>query len=222
MDSKEAIKPKIKKPITKTEKIVRKTLFSAIILIVMATSLSIFSGKIMDQIRESKKSRSILENTNKSIQTQIAELNTKSATARKYVTMWNEELTAGQKTRNGMSIERAREAINIAAERNRIDLTNMQFSSPIQIYGSLSRSNVKVFSSIITLSFGAMTDINVHHFIDDLEKNIEGFMLVQELSLRRTRKIDEEFIKSLEAGTFLPTLKADLKIRWYALESIEK
>ena len=69
------------------------------------------------------------------------------------------------------------------------------------------------------IKFSTITDIDVLNFLDNLEKNIGCFVLVQDMSLKRTKKINDDFIKTLNTGNIITAVDGEIRVRLYGLES---
>lgn len=213
---------KAKKP-KKSGKIAKLTStiisLSIILIILISSTFFIFQNFIKSRENLSLEINN-LRRKEQSLINQIADLESQSANAQRYITMWREEFTEAQKSKNGISIDLATELLkNISKNHNVTDL-QITFSSPAVLSGIFDRQSIRVSSTLITMRFNTITDINVLNFIQDIEKQIPNFMILTELKMTRTRKINEEYFDLLKRGNIVPTLKVELRIRWYGISSI--
>jgi len=163
-----------------------------------------------------------LKKHEKSLLNQISELEDQSATAQKFITMWREEFTDAQKSREGISINFATELLKKISKNHNISNLQINFSKPSELSGIFEKNSIEVSNTLISIKFDTITDINVLRFIEDIENQIPNFIILTSLNMTRTTKISEEYFESLKNGVTIPTLKAELNMRWYGISSINQ
>ena len=71
--------------------------------------------------------------------------------------------------------------------------------------------------SFIFESFNSITDINVFMFLDSLKENLGYFITVQDVNLKRIKKVDQELLDKISNGENVAAVEGDIKIRIYGL-----
>jgi len=162
----------------------------------------------------------VLEKQNSIITTQINDIINKSIAAKNYIKIWNEEFSEEQKNLKGINTTNIYAKILAIAKDSKLINVSLSFS-PLIITGGIfgEKENIKVFTTIATIKFSTITDIDVLNFLDNLKKDIGCFIIVQDISLTRTRKINDDFIKTLNSGNIITAVDSEIKIRLYGLEA---
>lgn len=203
----------------KAAKLLKNILLSILFLAILdvAAYLAV-RNFIRTKARYKKEVQTLLERK-RDLKNQISDLSNRKAIAGKYIKMWEKEFTAGQKEKIGVSIGYAKDFLIKLSKSHHISNMQITFSTPEQMGDVFARNNVAVSSTLINIHFDTVTDINVHQFIDDIERNISGFVFLEEMTLIRTKKIDDDYIELLRKNNIVPTLRANLQIRWYGIRS---
>jgi hypothetical protein len=201
----------------KASQLVSKIFISLGILI--ATGLVLFF--LLNEFISIQKSYSIalraLQRNQIIIRNQIRDLESQTVHAQKFITMGEEEFTDTQKSKAGLSINYATELLKRIGRNHNINNLQINFSSPVLLSGIFEKNSIKINSALITIKFDTITDINVLNFIDEIEKQLPNFTILTDLEMTRTTQISDQYFESLTKGVIIPTLKADVKIRWYAI-----
>jgi cell division protein FtsB len=163
-----------------------------------------------------------LNRHNNSLSDQISDLENKSVVAQKFIKKWKEELTDLQKSKDGISINKATQLLKDISKNHNINNLQINFSTPTTLEKNFKRKSIKVGNTLIDIKFDTISDINVLAFYDDIEKNIPNFIILESLEMVRTKKVNEEYFNNLRKGKVEPTLKASLKIRWYGISPINE
>lgn len=194
--------------------IVIKFIISLILLISSILIIKILSSNI-------KKTKVEIENLdakNKAIVIQTTSIVNKSIAAKKYIKLWNEDLNEKQKELSGISIETVQTQIDKIASNQNIILNSVAFSPTVITSGSFEKMSVVTYSTLVTIKFSTITDINAFKFLDDLKKNLDNFIIVTEINLKRTKKITPDFLKQLNSGLPLSAIDGEFKVRLYGIE----
>ena len=93
------------------------------------------------------------------------------------------------------------------------------FSPLILVDGSFGKQNINVLTTLLTVKFSTITDIDAFNFIESFEKEIDYFNIIQEFSLKRLKKVDENFLKTLNGGNIVSGVEGTFIVRLYGLEN---
>ncbi|MDD2840160.1 MAG: hypothetical protein PHY80_03465 [Rickettsiales bacterium] len=161
----------------------------------------------------------VLEKQNLVISTQINDIINKSIAAKNYIKIWNEELSKEQRALTGINTTNTYATILQIAKDSKLVNVSVSFSPLILTAGAFEKQNVKVFTTVAFIKFSTITDIDVLNFLDNLKRDVGCFIIVQDISLKRTRKINDDFIKTLNTGNIITAVDGEIRIRLYGLEA---
>lgn len=161
----------------------------------------------------------ILNKENGTIIVQINDIVSKSITAKNYIKIWNEDFTTEQKKLSGINIEKIKQKIAKLAKDSKMVNVSTTFSPLILIDGSFGKQNINVLTTLLTVRFSTITDIDLFNFIESFEKEIDYFNIIQEVSLKRLKKVDENFLKTLNNGNIVSGVEGTFIVRLYGLEN---
>lgn len=161
----------------------------------------------------------ILNKENETITTQINDIVSKSITAKNYIKIWNEEFTKEQKKLDGINTEEIKQKILKLAKDSKLINVSVNFSPLILIDGAFGKQNINILTTLLTIKFSTITDIDVFNFIDSFKKEINYFNIIQKISIKRLKKVDENFLKTLNGGNIVSGVDGTFVIRLYGLEN---
>lgn len=156
-----------------------------------------------------------IENT--SILEEIENIDKKSKIAENYIEIWENGFLPKQKELKGIDIEDLQNSIERLAKETRLDNLVINFSPVILAGRNLEKTNVKVYTTLASLRFNSITDINVFMFLDSLKENLGYFITVQDVNLKRIKRVDQELLDKISNGENVATVEGDIKIRIYGL-----
>ena len=201
----------------KINKLLTKVVFVAILFfflfIVFIINLKvILSGKAnaINKIEDLN-----IENT--SILAEIENIDKKSKIAENYIEIWENGFLPKQKELKGIDIEDLQNSIERLAKETRLDDLVINFSPVILAGRNLEKTNVKVYTTLASLRFNSITDINVFMFLDSLKENLGYFITVQDVNLKRIKRVDQELLDKISNGENVAAVEGDIKIRIYGL-----
>lgn len=90
-------------------------------------------------------------------------------------------------------------------------ISDVSFEQPQDIL------NIKVIKHKIYMSFDTISDENIFNFIQYIEQEITGFVMITSLKIYKIRDIDESIITQYEAGHLIPTVNAQIAFDLYQL-----
>ena len=156
-----------------------------------------------------------IENT--SILAEIENIDKKSKIAENYIEIWENGFLPKQKELKGIDIEDLQNSIERLAKETRLDNLVITFSPVILAGRNLEKTNVKVYTTLASLRFNSITDINVFMFLDSLKENLGYFITVQDVNLKRIKRVDQELLDKISNGENVAAVEGDIKIRIYGL-----
>lgn len=156
-----------------------------------------------------------IENT--SILAEIENIDKKSKIAENYIEIWENGFLPKQKELKGIDIEDLQNSIERLAKETRLDDLVINFSPVILAGRNLEKTNVKVYTTLASLRFNSITDINVFMFLDSLKENLGYFITVQDVNLKRIKRVDQELLDKISNGENVAAVEGDIKIRIYGL-----
>ena len=156
-----------------------------------------------------------IENT--SILAEIENIDKKSKIAENYIEIWENGFLPKQKELKGIDIEDLQNSIERLAKETRLDNLVINFSPVILAGRNLEKTNVKVYTTLASLRFNSITDINVFMFLDSLKENLGYFITVQDVNLKRIKRVDQELLDKISNGENVAAVEGDIKIRIYGL-----
>ena len=156
-----------------------------------------------------------MENT--SILAEIENIDKKSKIAENYIEIWENGFLPKQKELKGIDIEDLQNSIERLAKETRLDDLVINFSPVILAGRNLEKTNVKVYTTLASLRFNSITDINVFMFLDSLKENLGYFITVQDVNLKRIKRVDQELLDKISNGENVAAVEGDIKIRIYGL-----
>lgn len=189
---------------------------SCILLILLG--ILVYSAKILlDEKNKMQQEVDSLNNSNSSIVSQIRDIENKSIMAKNYIKIWETDYIPNQKLMNGINIQEVEDKIQkLATENNMVDVL-INLSPVILARGQFEKGTLKTYTTLVVIKFNAVTDISVFKFLDDLRDSIGYFITIQEFTMERTRKIDDEFLRTLANGNIATAVSGEIKIRLYGL-----
>jgi len=207
----------------KVSKLIKKIILLFILFGIFSSGLFYITKKIIKTRTSYINEINNLEKHYKTIKNKIIDLEEKSTIAMHHIKIWKNQLTPGQKEKKGISMDYAKTLLENLRIQNRIYTPlKINFTVPIAMKGIFDKQNIKVISTLMTIEFGAITDVDVYNFINSIEQEIAGYIVLEEVTLQRIKKVDKKYLESLKKGTKTPILKVKIKIRWYGIESTIK
>ena len=211
-----------KKPFNKINSLFINITIKFIIFLVLI-GLSILIIKVlMANISKSKKEIEDLNKKNINIIDQTTDIVNKSIAAKKYIVVWENELTKNQKMLTGISTQKIQSQIEAIAAQDKFRIRSITFSPVVIAGGSFRKTSITTYSTLVTIRFSTVTDINAFAFLNDLKEKLDNFAVITDVSLKRTKKITPNFLKKLNDGIVMTAIDGEFKIRLYGIEPKNK
>lgn len=181
-----------------------------IILIIIVSMLSKKRSILQSEIDSLKNASSI-------VQVQIRDIDNKAATAKNYIQVWEKDFIPYQKELKGINIDDVKKTVVEIANSNLFTNTVIEVSPVILAGQPLENASIRTYTTVVTVKFNAITDVNVYQFLDELKSNIGYFITIQEVTLKRVKRVDDDFLNTLSIGNIVTALEGEIKIRLYGL-----
>ncbi len=201
----------------KLKKLIIKISLVTFVFLIMVSVLGYNIRRLISE-RSNFQSKVIsLTKQNNDILKQIRDLDDKSKTAKKYIEIWENEYIPEQKKLKGVDIEEINNKIQELAKNN--DLSNVDINfSPVIIMGDrFERNNIAAYTTLVGIKFSAIADVSVFSFIDQLQKTVGYFTTIQDITLKRTGRVDDIYLTSLSDGESVSAVDGEINIRIYGL-----
>ncbi len=201
----------------KVNRLITKLAIASCILLILLGIFAYSAKILLDEKNKMQQEVDSLSNLNSSIVSQIRDIENKSTMAKNYIKIWETDYIPNQKLMNGINIQEVEDKIQkLAAENDMVNVL-VNLSPVILAGGQFEKETLKTYTTLVVIKFNAITDISVFKFLDDLRDNIGYFITIQELVMERTRKIDDEFLRTLANGNIATAVSGEVKIRLYGL-----
>ena len=201
----------------KVNKLIIRLIIVSFLLLVLLGVFAYSAKVLLDEKDKMQQEIDSVNNDNSVIISQIRDIEAKSTMAKNYIKIWNDNYIPNQKLMKGINVQDIESKIREIAEKNNLTNIVINLSPVILAGGQFERENVKAYTTLIVVKFDAITDINVFKFLDEFMDSIGYFITIQEIKMERTKKVSEEFLKSLANGNITTAISGEIKIRIYGI-----
>ena len=123
---------------------------------------------------------------NATVISEIENVEKKSKIAEDYIQIWNTDFLPKQKEFKGINIEELQASIEKLARETKLENLAINFSPVVLAGKDLSKQTIKVYTTLVSIRFTSITDINFFMFLDNLKgfcrgqfnKNYKGNKLI--------------------------------------------
>lgn len=154
---------------------------------------------------------------NATVISEIENVEKKSKIAEDYIKIWNTDFLPKQKEFKGINIEELQASIEKLARETKLENLAINFSPVVLAGKDLSKQTIKVYTTLVSIRFTSITDINFFMFLDNLKDEIGYFITIQDINLKRVGKVNQEMLDSLSIGNIVTNVEGDVKVRVYGL-----
>ena len=147
----------------------------------------------------------------------IENVEKKSKIAEDYIQIWNTDFLPKQKEFKGINIEELQASIEKLARETKLENLAINFSPVVLAGKDLSKQTIKVYTTLVSIRFTSITDINFFMFLDNLKDEIGYFITIQDINLKRVGKVNQEMLDALSIGNIVTNVEGDVKVRVYGL-----
>lgn len=154
---------------------------------------------------------------NATVVSEIENVEKKSKIAEDYIKIWNTDFLPEQKEFKGINIEELQASIEKLARETKLENLAINFSPVVLAGKDLSKQTIKVYTTLVSIRFTSITDINFFMFLDNLKDEIGYFITIQDINLKRVGKVNQEMLDALSIGNVVTNVEGDVKVRVYGL-----
>ena len=154
---------------------------------------------------------------NATVISEIENVEKKSKIAEDYIQIWNTDFLPKQKEFKGINIEDLQASIEKLARETKLENLAINFSPVVLAGKDLSKQTIKVYTTLVSIRFTSITDINFFMFLDNLKDEIGYFITIQDINLKRVGKVNQEMLDALSIGNVVTNVEGDVKVRVYGL-----
>lgn len=201
--------------IERTKKSMFIHIFIAILFISACSLTTIYLGK------SKEKNKLKIQEYNQELETvskNIKNIERRSKTLEKYVQLW-QKLPENNKNLNPISINEAKEKIQTALDNNLIFNADINISKPVKLSGIFNKDSVSVNSTAITIEYDAMLDGSIFDFIEEIEKELPGYVIIESIDFERMiKEITKRMLYDISKGNFVSIFKGEIKIYWFKID----
>ena len=201
----------------KIHKLFTKVTFVSIICFILFVIFIINIKVILDGKTNTLTRIQDLRIENMSIISEIENFNKKSKIAETYLQVWENDFLPKQKKLEGIDIESLQLGLEKLARETILNDLTINFSPVILAGRNLEKPTVKVYTTLVSIRFTSVTDVNVFMFLDRLKNELGYFITVQDINLKRVGKVNQEMLDALSNGDLVGNVEGDIKIRIYGL-----
>lgn len=154
---------------------------------------------------------------NATVVSEIENVEKKSKIAEDYIKIWNTDFLPKQKEFKGINIEELQASIEKLARETKLENLAINFSPVVLAGKDLSKQTIKVYTTLVSIRFTSITDINFFMFLDNLKDEIGYFITIQDINLKRVGKVNQDMLDALSIGNVVANVEGDVKVRVYGL-----
>lgn len=206
----------------KIHKLFTKVIIFSILFLIMFLLFAINLKVVLSGKANSINEIDDLKIENAAILEEIENADKKSKMAENYIEVWENSLLPKQRELKGINIEDLQLSIEKLANNTKLENLVINFSPVILAGKNLEKTNIKTYTTLASIRFTSITDINVFMFLDKLKEDLGYFITVQDLNLKRVKKVDKLLLDSINNGENVATVEGDIKIRIYGLGKEKK
>ncbi len=190
----------------------RLKIVTSILFVVSVIFIALFSYQLTNQGAEIS-----YKNDSQNLRNQVGEMKSKIILSDASIAEWNEKVRQKHEFREGIQVDFSKVLINKLEEKYRIKGMNITLSTPEARPDFADNKFVNIMFSNLTLVFLAYTDIDAYSFIEDLQKELPGYVQVKNISFVGINEINEEVLASLERGDKNDIVSIKVDLLWHDL-----
>ena len=150
------------------------------------------------------------------IQSQAAELQSKTSDIRKYKAIL-EKMSENKKSTAGIKMDDFNSKLNSLAATYRIFSPTIKVVLPENLKdGLFQRTTIDVFFTTVNLSFDALDDVMAISFVSDLISSLPGNIVVSNFEMRKAKDYTEQDFVEITSGKAKGNISGKLDFYWYA------
>ncbi len=185
---------------------------SAVLLLLIICCLSLFMMLYSDYQLDKKKYDK-LSSQNSVLMSQINYFHKHHQQIEQKIKIWK-EISSTPEFQKGLIPSQAaytfKQLQKIYMLRNvRTNLSMPEYTKDLDL-----RNDARLMSSVISFSFECINDKYVYKILDDIKRNLPGYIQITYLSITKISDIDKDHLSRISAGHNPSTIKADIIFNW--------
>jgi hypothetical protein len=198
------------------QSLIRKTLISAVIIGAFA-GIYFFTDSLLEQSVKEKTAAEQVLSQNQSQANSLADQLQKSNVAEKRFLETQSTRTNFDFSANNAGLkEWLRSAIMHYRFSNNFKLS-LTAEKPAEAKDLSTKTHQAVEHRDMRIELNAISDAHVFSFLDDMSHSAPGFIVLENISLKRTGDIDKSTITSIRAGSAPQIVEAKIVFNWIGL-----
>lgn len=202
------------KELTKTQHDIIKKLVVYVVLVVIA---SLFVFYLSGSVEESDKKYKWLQNDISELSRKLDGFNKKTLEFSEAVKTWD-GLSDSSKKLEGLRINDAKDMLDKLQVQYKLSAFKTSFSKPEEIAGDYKTDTVSLVSSVISISFNAISDEYIYNFIEDITKNFPGYVQIKSFTMSKPAPVTKEILKKISLGEDVSIISVTLDFFWHDLK----
>lgn len=168
-----------------------------------------------NQEAKSEKLISNIKSQTSEIESEIESLTSKMEEVKKYKEIWV-SISENKKSIIGIKVDNINLKIEQLSPKYNISQANIKVSFPENLKdGVFNISSSDLVSSVVNLSFNSITDTDALMFISDLVQSLPGYIVINRLSINKTRSYTKDDLLKISSGTATGAIQCNLDFFWY-------
>jgi hypothetical protein len=218
LDNKSAkVSTKPKRKFNKNISLINKLFVYGILMAILLASLYISYTYVNESMLKMNQDKDTLQKYSQKLNNDIIELENKARIAKKYIGIWN-SIPENKKQLDGIQLSDVKKLLDNLTKK--YDFRNVQINAetPETLGGVFSKEKIRASTSLVTITFDSLLDSSVYDFIEKVVSNLNGFTLIESVSISKQQQINDQYLLSLSNNkdTKLP-IKSIINIRLYGL-----
>ncbi len=190
----------------------RLKLITILLLIVGIVFTGLFSYNVTNQGAADS-----FRNESQSLQAQVGQIKDKIMKSDVAIQEWNDKVRKKHEFRDGIQVDFAKVLINKLENLYRIRGMNITLTTPEMRFDFADNKFSNVMYSGLTLVFLSYTDLDAYSFIQDLQKELPGYVQVKNVSFIGLNEINEEVLAGLGRGDKNDIVSIKIDLVWHDL-----
>jgi hypothetical protein len=198
----------------------RKKLIKESATLVCLVSFFAVLGVVLHNYSESVQSEQhIQENEVNAFRVKLAELRRFMESGQEQVALYN---TFIKNHGQDLTLDRESASQFITAQHEKYHLVNLSITIPP--FSELPKETLSIKSgtmikSDVKITFGALTDNSVFAFIEKLQREMPGMVVLKEVRIIRTTGLTSDVIVGINKHRITPVVTADLSFAWIGIRN---
>jgi hypothetical protein len=163
---------------------------------------------------------------NLAVQSEVMELQNKLTTitkrakeVRDATNVW-QKLNEKHKKSDGLKIDSIKGLFDDFKKKYKLSDVDVDLSAPVELADVYKTETTVVVSSKVTVQFKGITDEYVLSFVDAVQKDLPGYVRIENLQFSRIGEISEDVVRRVSKGEFPGLVGGSITFQWRGLKDI--